>query len=214
VAPTTTTTPQSACPGDHDAPTGSTTINGTAGAEAGFTAARNVTLNLALADPCTPIQFQVANSDGTWGAWTTYDPLNPSLSWALSAGDGTRTVNIQAADKVGNTGAIATLSIVVDTTHPTVPGTLSRTVSCSGTNRTVTLSWGIATDANLRGYRVYRSTDGVTWSVFTQVGVTTASDNTLNKTLDSVRYYVVAYDKAGNESNATNTIALSKNQCS
>jgi fibronectin type 3 domain-containing protein len=69
-------------------------------------------------------------------------------------------------------------------------------------------------DTNFRGYRIYRSTDGVTWSVFVQVSQTTVSDNTLKKTLDSVRYYVVAYDKAGNESNATNTIALSKNQCS
>ena len=76
------------------------------------------------------------------------------------------------------------------------------------------LSWGISSDTNFRGYRIYRSTDGVTWSVFKQVAITTASDNTLKKSLDSVRYYVVAYDKAGNESNATNTIALSKNQCS
>ena len=121
---------------------------------------------------------------------------------------------MQASDAVGNSTTIATLSIILDATKPTSPGTLGRTVSCSGANRTVTLSWGISTDTNFRGYRVYRSTDGLTWSVFTQVAVTTATDNTLKKSLDSVRYYVVAYDKAGNESNATNTITLSKNQCS
>src|SRR5207249_696024 len=44
VAPTTTTSPPSACPGDTTAPTGSATINGTSGAEAGFTAAQSVTL--------------------------------------------------------------------------------------------------------------------------------------------------------------------------
>ena len=213
-APTTTTAAQSACPGDHAAPTGSATINGTAGAEAGFTAAQNVTITLSLADTCAPIQARVGNADGTWGAWTAYDPLNPSMAWALTAGDATKQVNVQATDAVGNSTTIATLSIIMDTTHPTVPGTLTRTVSCSGANRTVNLSWGIATDTNLRGYRVYRSTDGVTWSVFTQVSLTNASDATLKKALDSDRYYVVAYDKAGNESNATNTIALSKNQCS
>ena len=95
-----------------------------------------------------------------------------------------------------------------------MPGTLTRTVSCSGADRTVVLSWGIATDTNFRGYRVYRSTDGVSWSVFQQVSTTTVTDATLKKSLDSVRYYVVAYDKAGNESNATNTISLAKNQCS
>ncbi len=171
-------------------------------------------INLALSDQCTPIQARVGNNDGSWSAWTPYDLTNPLLSWAVTAGDGTKQVNVQATDKVGNSATIATLSVIVDTTKPTVPGTLTRTVSCSGPSRTVTLSWGIATDTNFRGYRIYRSTDGVTWSVFVQVSQTTVSDNTLKKTLDSVRYYVVAYDKAGNESNATNTIALSKNQCS
>jgi len=101
-----------------------------------------------------------------------------------------------------------------DTTKPTVPGTLTRTVSCSGNSRTVNLSWSLSTDTNLRGYRVYRSTDGVTWSVYSQVSQTLLTDATLTKTLDSVRYYIVAYDKAGNQSNATNIVALSKNQCS
>jgi len=214
VAPTTTTAPPNACPGDHAAPTGSATINGTAGSEAGFTAAQNATINLTLSDPCTPIQARVGNVGGTVGAWTTYDPTNPVFSWTLTAGDGTKSVTVEASDKVGNSATIATLSIIMDTTKPTVPGTLTRTVSCSGTDRTVALSWGISTDTNLRGYRIYRSTDGVSWSVFTQVSQTTVTDSTLKKSLDSVRYYTVAYDKAGNESNATNTISLSKNQCS
>jgi prepilin-type N-terminal cleavage/methylation domain-containing protein len=211
---TTTTAPQSACPGDHSPPAGSATINGTSGAEAGFTAAKNVTLNLSPSDTCTPIQVRVGNEDGTWGAWTTYDPTSPQFSWSVTAGDGTKQVFVQASDALGNSTTIATLSIILDATKPTSPGTLGRTVSCSGSNRNVTLSWGISTDTNFRGYRVYRSTDGLTWSVFTQVSVTTAPDNTLKKSLDSVRYYVVAYDKAGNQSNATNIVTLSKNQCS
>ena len=31
---------------------------------------------------------------------------------------------------------------------------------------------------------------------------------------ETVRYYVTAYDSAGNESNASSTISLAKNQCS
>jgi hypothetical protein len=213
VPPTTTTLGQSACPGDHDAPTGTATINGTSGAEAGYTAALNVTLNLALVDSCTPMQARVGNGGGTWSAWTNYDPASPQFSWTVTAGDGTKTVNVEAADHVANSAAIATMSIILDTTKPTVPDTLSRTVSCSGSDRTVNLSWGLSTDTNFRGYRIYRSTDGTTWSVLTQVAGTTAIDSN-KKALDSVRYYAVAYDKAGNESNATTTIALSKNQCS
>ncbi|MDQ1468251.1 MAG: hypothetical protein QOH10_2666, partial [Actinomycetota bacterium] len=200
--------------GDHAAPAGTAKINGTSSSEAGFTAGQNVSLNLTLSDACTPIKTRVANTGGTWSAWTTYDPANPLFSWALTAGDGLKQVDVEVTDNVGNTAALTSVTIILDTTKPTVPGTLTRIVSCSGADRTVTLSWGIATDTNFRGYRIYRSTDGVSWSVFSQVSQTTATDATLKKSLDSVRYYVVAYDKAGNESNATNAIALSKNQCS
>ncbi|MDQ1468024.1 MAG: hypothetical protein QOH10_2439, partial [Actinomycetota bacterium] len=194
VPPTTTTTlPQSACPGDHAAPAGTAKINGTSSSEAGFTAGQNVSLNLTLSDACTPIKTRVANSGGTWSAWTTYDPANPLFSWALTTGDALKQVDVEVTDNVGNTAALTSVTIILDTTKPTVPGTLTRIVSCSGTDRTVTLSWGIATDTNFRGYRIYRSTDGVSWSVFSQVSQTTATDATLKKSLDSVRYYVVAY---------------------
>ena len=72
------------------------------------------------------------------------------------------------------------------------------------------MSWGVSTDTHLAGYRVYRSTDGVSWQIVASTTGTTAS-NTQSKGLASVRFYVKAYDKAGNQSNATNTISLSKN---
>ena len=68
---------------------------------------------------------------------------------------------------------------------------------------------------NLRGYRIYRSTDGATWN---QLGTTTFTTftNTHLKGLSSVRFYVLAYDKAGNTSAAAPNpvISLGKNQCS
>ena len=96
---------------------------------------------------------------------------------------------------------------------PTVPGTLTRTVSCSGSDRTVHLGWGVSTDTNFHGYRVYKSTDGTTWSAI-DTASSLSYDDVHKKNLDSVRFYVVGYDRAGNESNATNTVSLSKNQCS
>ena len=84
---------------------------------------------------------------------------------------------------------------------------------CSGSNRTVTLSWGTSTDTNFLGYRTYKSVNGGAWTALTTTSTQTTSD-TDKKSLDSVSYRVVGYDKAGNESSASNAISLSKNQCS
>ena len=211
--PATTTTLAAPCPGDTSAPTGSFTLNGTAAAEAGFTAGANVSLNLSFTDSCTPISVRVRNESSDWGGWFTYDPVNQPVSWALSAGDGTKEVVVEVQDAQGNSATTSEVEVVLDTTLPSVPGTLNRTVSCAGANRTVNLTWSTSTDANFRGYRVYKSTDGTTWSVLTTTTVLAASD-THKKSLDSVRFYVVGYDKAGNESVPTNTVSLSKNQCS
>lgn len=211
--PPATTTTTGTCPGDVTGPTGSFTLGGSAGAEVGYTAAANVTLTMALDDPCPSVVARFANDGGALGSDVVYDPLNAAISWSLGTGDGLKQVSGVARDGVGNEAALATQSIVLDSVAPTTPATLNRTASCAGSNRTVTLSWGISTDVNFRGYRVYRSTDGVSWSALTTVTATTASD-THSKTLDSVRYYVVGYDKAGNESSATNVVSLSKNQCS
>jgi fibronectin type 3 domain-containing protein len=143
----------------------------------------------------------------------TYDPANEQISWALSSGDGVKTVDGIVFDGAGNSAVVDAQSVVLDTTLPAVPGTLTRTVSCVGDDRTVNLAWGVSNDTNFRGYRVYRSTDGVTWGALGTTSSASYSD-THKKNLDSVRYYVVGYDKAGNESNATNLVTLSKNQCS
>lgn len=211
-APTTTTL-VSPCPADVTPPVGSFALNGTAAAEAGFTAGANVTVNLTATDPCLPIEVRIRNEEESWGSWFTYDPLNPTISWALSAGDGTKDVQLELRDAGANSIETSDAQIVLDTTVPSTPGTLSRIVSCAGVDRTVVLSWDVATDTNLRGYRVYRSTDGATWSPLTTTTATSASDSH-KKSLDSVRFYVAAYDKAGNESVASNTISLNKNQCS
>jgi type II secretory pathway pseudopilin PulG len=214
-APTTTTTAAPvSCPADVDAPTGGFVITATSGAEPGFTAGTNVALTLNFTDTCTPITVQFSNDGGTtYSGPVTYAAANQQVSWALSTGDGTKTVDGSVADGAGNSATLTPQSVILDTTLPTSPGTLSRAVSCAGTDRTVSLSWGVSTDTNFRGYRVYRSTDGVTWSALGTTSTTSYSD-THKKSLDSVRYYVVGYDKAGNESDATNLVTLSKNQCS
>jgi fibronectin type 3 domain-containing protein len=132
------------------------------------------------------------------------------VGWSVASGDGTKSIWGKFSDGAGNTKTTGPYTIVLDKTAPTQPGTLTHTRTCSGGTRTVNLSWGSSTDTNLRGYRVYRSVNNGPWTAVATSSSTSAPD-THEKTLDSVAFKVVGYDKAGTESNATNT--LSKNQC-
>jgi len=212
-APTPSPTPSGSCAGDTTAPGGTFTILSGTGAATGFTASTTVTIQLSPSDSCTPITIAFSNDSTNWGTAVTYDESNPTATWVLTSGDGVKNVWARFTDGVGNASVKGPKAITLDRTPPTVPGTLARSISCSGNNRTVNLSWASSTDANLIGYRVYRSVDNQEYAVLAQVSTLTRSD-THQKNLDSVRYYVVGYDKAGNESDATNVISLAKNQCS
>jgi prepilin-type N-terminal cleavage/methylation domain-containing protein len=211
--PTPSPTPTGVCTGDTAAPAGDFTILSGAGATAGYTASTSVTLKPAPVDSCTPITEAFSNDSVTFGTSVTYDSTNPSVTWTVPAGDGTKSVWAKFADGANNTASIGPHSVILDQTKPSQPGTLTRTVSCSGTDRTVSLSWGISTDTNLLGYRLYKSTNGGSYTAITTTSTLITSD-TDKKTLDSVSYKIVGYDKAGNESAASNVISLSKNQCS
>jgi len=212
-SPTPTPTPTTPCTGDTSAPTGTFSITSGTGSDVGYTASTTVALSLSFSDGCTPITLHLSNDGVTYGTAITYDPLNPTVSWTLTAGGGTKSVYAQVFDGLSNMQTIGPNTIVLDTTVPTVPGTLSRTLSCAGSDRTVHLSWGSSTDTNFKGYRVYQSINSAAWSAIGTSSSSTFTDSN-KKALDSVRYFVVGYDKAGNESNATNTISIAKNKCS
>jgi prepilin-type N-terminal cleavage/methylation domain-containing protein len=211
--PTPSPTPTGPCTGDTTAPTGDFSILSGAGASGGYTASTAITLKPAPVDGCTPITERFSNDGVTYGTPVTYDSTNPSVSWTVPAGDGTKSIWASFADGASNQASFGPHSIVLDQTLPTQPGGLSKTVSCAGANRTVNLSWGISTDTNLLGYRLYKSTNGGSYTAITTTSTLTTSD-TDKKSLDSISYKVVGYDKAGNESVASNVISLSKNQCS
>ncbi len=203
---TTTTVPSGGC--------GSFSLSGGGGNMVGFTATPTVTVTMSFPSSCGGVYVNFSNDGTTWGPDLLYDSANPTTGWTVAGGNGTRVISGRARNGVGGTPWILSQqSIILDTTPPTTPGTLNRSASCSGSNRTVNLTWGSSTDTYLVGYRVYRSTDGTTWQVVASTSGNTAT-NTHSKGLASVRFYVKAYDKAGNESNATNTVTLSKNQCS
>lgn len=182
-------------------------------ASVNFTASRTVTLSQSMSACNASVWTKYSNDGGvTWGAESAWDSANPALGWTLNSGDGAKQIAGQARAATGSSWSIGTATIVLDTTKPATPGTVSRSVTCSGTNRTARLTWSASSDSNLVGYRIYRSTDGVTWAVVSSTTGLTGTD-THSKSLTSVRFYVAAYDKAGNESLASNIITLSKNQC-
>lgn len=212
--PSPTLTPPGLCVGDDDQPGGTFSILSGTGAQAGFTASTSATISLAPSDPCAPITVALSNDGTTFGSAITYDALNPTVTWTLPAGDGSKSVWARFTDAVGNVASLGPEAITLDMTKPATPGTLVKAnVVCSGTNRTVTVSWGSSMDVNFLGYRIYKSVDNAPFVTLATSASTSISD-TDRKTLDSLRYKVVGYDKAGNESIATNEVSLAKNQCS
>lgn len=205
--------PSGSCSGDTSGPTGDFTILSGTGTEQGYTASQTVTIQVSPSDACTPITFAFSNDGVTYGDKNTYVATNPTATWQVTSGDGTKSIRVRFYDGLQNARTIGPKTVVLDQTLPTKPGTLSRTVSCAGNNRTVSLSWGVSSDANLVGYRVYRSIDSEPWEMV-KVTASLNTTDTHAKNLDSVRFRVVGYDKAGNESVPTNEIALAKNQCS
>lgn len=208
-------TPPTACDAEIEAPEGDFAISSGTGSEIGFTASTTISIVMAFTDDCSPILARFSNDGVAYGADNEYDPANPTVSWTLETGDGAKSVWAKVRDGLDNEAILGPLAIVLDTTKPTVPGTLSAVATCVGSaDRSVDLTWGASADDNWSGYRVYQSINDGAYAVIVTTSLTSATPaDTHKKTLDSVRYYVVAYDKAGNESDATNVVSLSKNQC-
>ena len=200
-----TTTSSSGC--------GSFSVAGSSGAAGGYTASTTVTITMGLSG-CGSAIANFSNDGGTtWGADVAYSS-SPTVAWTLTSGNGTKTIS--GRERNGSSGTIFSMtpqSLILDTTIPTTPGSFAKSASCSGSTRNVTLSWSASTDTYLLGYHVYRSTDGVTWVLLGSTASQSYADST-SKTLTSVRYYVTAYDSAGNNSSASSTITFAKNQCS
>ncbi len=204
---TSTTTTAAVC--------GSFSVAGSSGGSVGYTASTTVTITLNAQTCGGSVIANFSNNGGTsWAADVSYTTNPTTLAWTLSSGDGTKTISARLRNgAAGTPWNLASQTIILDTTAPTTPASLSRTVSCSGSTRTVTLNWTASTDTYLTGYHVYVSSGGA-YTLLTStasLATTTTNSKTANTTIS---YYVKAYDAAGNESSASPTISLVKNQCS
>ncbi|MFY9623019.1 MAG: Ig-like domain-containing protein, partial [Rhodoplanes sp.] len=116
---------------DNQAPSGSVVING------GAAATKNTTVALALsaADTQGPVTQMRFSNDGT--TFSAAEAYATSKSWALTSGDGTKTVYVQYQDAAGNWSTAATDSIVLDTTAPSTSGITATVVTSSS----VIITW-------------------------------------------------------------------------
>src|SRR6266581_1864940 len=99
------------------------------------------------------------------------------------------------------------------TTPPTSPSGLNANAATCGE---VDLSWSPAIDnsgTGLKAYTIWRSNDGV--NTVTSIGAARAwfDDTVYVKSSDTMSYYVVAVDNAGNQSLPSNTITLNTSAC-
>ena len=77
-----------------------------------------MTLNLAATDPApaSGVKEMRFSNDGV--TFSAYQPYAVTAAWALSGGDGTKTVYAQFRDGDGNVSAVASDAITLDTTGP------------------------------------------------------------------------------------------------
>jgi len=110
---------------------------------------------------------------------------------------------VMAYDAAGNPSGFsniitATASAAVDTTEPSVPTNLTAIAISSGQ---INITWTASTDnVGVTGYKVYRSPDGISYTLRATLGATTSySDSGLSAS--TIYYYKVsAFDGAGNTS--------------
>lgn len=189
-----TATPAPTPTPDGTAPVGSVSIAG----GATYTKSTAVTVSVPATDVGSGVGSVKLSNDGL--VWTPR-PYAASQSWTLPATNGTRTVYVKWTDRAGNTSAIKTDTIVLDTTVPTVTapsrGFVADTAIFNG-RITTRVPWtGSDLGSGIARYELEQSTDGGAWTIIS----TTLTSPTATRTLTTQHTYrlrVRAVDKAGN----------------
>lgn len=148
---------------DTTPPTCSVLINN----GAAYTNSTQATLALGSTDTNGVDQMRIRNAGSSWSAWQSYAT---TLSWNLGIGnDGSRTVEAQFLDIVGNESAVCNATIILDRTPPSCSVVANNgDVYTNQTNITLTLS---STD-NYGVSEMHFSNDGTTWSSWASYATT------------------------------------------
>jgi hypothetical protein len=189
---------------DQTAPAGSVTIND----GAAYTTSRNVTLALDASDSGTGVK-QMYLSDGvTSSGWIGYAT---GVAWILPAGDGSKTVTARFRDAAGNLSPVATATIILDTSLPSVTiGALS--TYQTQTTFQVTIVGADATSGVSSCDLEFRDGPNGAWTSWL-IGTTATTASFTGQDGHTYSFRVRAHDKAGNVSSysagdATTTVDL------
>jgi chitodextrinase/photosystem II stability/assembly factor-like uncharacterized protein len=132
--------------------------------------------------------------------WTTY-------TGAFNAQQGNNTLYYYSVDTAGSPELVKSATFKVDTQPPTVPFDV-RAIPMSSSQ--INLTWNASTDATsvVAGYTIYNADDGseLVTTTSTSYPFTGLSPNT------TYRYYVKAYDEAGNISGQSSTASATTYQ--
>ncbi len=141
----------------------------------------------------------------------TMDRGTPAGTWYANftlATVATLDFAIYAVDTSGNTAGVTGLIVVLDTTPPPVPQSLTASIAPDG--QSIVLTWSNVSAQDLKGYRVYRSTSlgGTFTAIGDLVSGTTYTDTSV---VPGGTYYyrVTSIDLWNNESGPSNTASAS-----
>jgi hypothetical protein len=212
--PSPTPTPVTAsCPGDTTEPTGGTmSVLSGSGAEVGYTNSNIVSIELGATDLCAPLTAELSNDGTTFTTSTTLTSgVTSSPTWTVPTGDGVKTIFARFRDGTGNTSGIISGAITLDQTVPTSFTGLAPS-NCDADIRSATFNWSPTNEgsSNFLTYRLFRQIDTNTATV-EAVTATRSVSNMFDKNKKPVKFWVKAYDKAGNASGSSNVITFTAN---
>src|SRR3989338_987816 len=193
---------------DITAPTGSLNIN----SGASYTTSTSVTLTLSATDDAVGVTGYYASETSTipsasatgWTSITSTTSYSASVSFALSSGDGTKTVYVWFKDAAGNVSSSASDSITLDTTPPTVSSTSpSDNATSVALSTSITATFGEAMDAATITASTFTLDNGATGTVAydtnTKTATFTPSSNLTSGTTYTATITTSVKDVAGNK---------------
>jgi len=83
------------------------------------TTSRQVMLGMSASDANLPLEYRLANEDDDWTSWVLLADF--PTNWELTAGDGVKTVKLEARDPAGNVAAISK-TIILNAEGPIITG--------------------------------------------------------------------------------------------
>ncbi len=211
---------------DTTAPSNTTASNFINGGAA-LTNLSNVTLSISATDNVGVTGYYVSEISTTpstgaagWASVTSVTSYSTNVFFTMSSGDGPKTLYVWFKDSAGNVSTSKSATIILDTTAPSNPTTISsynssgKTAALTSDNwynyATPYFEWSGASDSSsgVAGYYVYFGTDA-TAAPATSGTYQTSANYTISIPLTSGSTYylfIKAKDNAGNIASSTYTV--------